>query len=329
MTIHIRRREFIGMLGGAAAWPLAARAQAEKVTRIGFLGAATASGYANQLAGFRFGLHDLGYIEGTNIIVEYRWAEGNYGRLPALVRDLIHSKVNLIVTHGTPATLAAKKATAILPIVAAIIGDPVATGVVASVARPGGNITGQSFFSPELNAKRVELLKEVMPHLTRIGILVNPDNPISIGPESQAEGTAAQSLNVGLQQFPVRGTNEFESAFETMEQGHVQAVLVTEEGVFNANVTRIAALANKRRFLSIGSKDFAQVGGLIGYGIDFFAVFRRAAVFVDKILKGSKPADIPIEQASKFEFVLNLKTAKVIEVEIPTSILLRADTVIE
>ncbi len=327
----MRRREFIGLLGGAAAfWPLAARAQQlGKVARIGFLGAASASGYATQVEGFRLGLRDLGYIEGTNIVIDYRWAEGKYERLPELAADLIRSGVDVIVTHGTPGSLAAKRATATVPIVMAIIGDPVVTGLVASMARPGGNITGQSFFAPELSAKWIELLKEAMPQMTRAAFLVNPDNPIIIGPILQTMEMTAQSLKVGLQQFPVRGPNEFESAFEKMERGRIEGVTIPDEGMLNANSGAIAALAAKRRLLSIGNAEFARAGGLIGYGVDYFATFRRAAAFVDKILKGTNPADIPIEQATKFEFVLNLKTAQAIGIELPTAILLRADEVIE
>jgi ABC transporter substrate binding protein len=191
----MRRRHFITLLGGAAAWPLAARAQQlGKVARIGFLGAASASGYASQVEGFRLGLRDLGYIEGRNIVIEYRWAEGKYERLPELAADLIRSDVDVIVTHGTPGSLAAKQVTATIPIVMAAIGDPVATGIVTSVSRPSGNITGLSFFNPELNAKRIELLKEVMPRITHVAVLINADNPAGIGPELQAMETAARLL---------------------------------------------------------------------------------------------------------------------------------------
>jgi putative ABC transport system substrate-binding protein len=326
----MRRREFIAGLGSAAAWPLAARAQqAGNVVRIGFLGAASASGYANQLAGFRQGLRDLNYVEGANIIIEYRWAEGNYARLPQLAAELVRSNVAVIVTHGTPGSLAAKQATTTIPIVMANTGDPVAAGIVASFARPGGNITGQSFFNPELSAKKIGLLKEILPQITRVAYLINPDNPGSIGASLPAIEIAAQYLKLELQQFSARGPNEFESAFERMERGRIEAVEVDEDAMFNANIGAVAVLAAKRRLLSIGNKEFAQAGGLIGYGVDSFATFRRAAAFVDKILKGTNPADLPIEQATKFQFVLNLKTAKALGLTVPQSILLRADEVIE
>jgi putative ABC transport system substrate-binding protein len=319
MTAKMGRRAFTTLLGGAAAaWPLAARAQQlAKVARVGFLSGASAAaaGYVSRIAALRSGLRDLGYVEGTNLFIEYRWAEENYARLPELAADLVRSNVDVIVTQGTPASLAAKRATA--------------SGVVTSVARPGGNMTGSSFFSPEIKAKRIELLKETMPQLTRAAVLLNPDNPMLMSGELQAMQTVAQSLKLQLRLFPVRASNEFEMTFDTMQAEHVEAVALDEEPVFIDNLSGIAALASKRRLLSIGSKEFAPAGGLIGYGIDFTVAYRRAAIFVDKILKGSKPGDIPIEQATKFEFVLNLKTARALGFEVPTPILLRADEVIE
>ena len=326
----MRRREFITLLGGSAAgWPLAARAQqAGKVPRIGFLGATSAFGLAGRIDGFRQGLRDLGYVEGTNILIDYRWADGNYARLPELALDLVRSKVDLIVTHTTPGALAAKQATTTIPIVVVIVGDPVASGVVDSVARPGGNITGQSFFNPELRAKRIELLKEIVPTITQVAVLFNPDNP-SVVPELRALETTAQSLGVRLQPFRLREPHEIVDAFEEVERGDSKAVETGDDTIFITNIGAIAALATKGRLVSIGPKDLAQAGGLIGYGVDFSATYRSAAVFVDKILKGAKPRDLPIEQATKFEVVLNLKTAKKLGVEVPTSILLRANEVIE
>jgi putative tryptophan/tyrosine transport system substrate-binding protein len=325
----MRRREFITLLGGAAAWPVAARTQqAGKIPRIGFLGPAASADNSARLAGLRQGLRDLGYVEGMNIIIDYRWAEGNYERLQELAADLVRSNVDVILTSGTPGSLAAKRTTTTIPIVMANAGDPVAAGLVASIARPGGNITGQSSFSPQLYAKRIELLKEVMPRMTEVAILFNSDNAAT-GAELQAMETAALSIRLKLQQFPVRASNELESAFDGMVERHLEAVGVSDDGMLNANLGAIAALATKRRLLSVGSKELAQAGGLIGYGINYFAAYRRAAVFVDKILKGTKPADLPIEQAAHFEFVLNLKAAKVLSLAVPTATLLRADEVIE
>jgi putative ABC transport system substrate-binding protein len=326
----VKRRDFIALLGGtAASWPLVAPAQRSAKPVIGFLGPASPSTFASRIEAFRLGLRDFGYVDGTNITVEYRWAEGRYERLPELAAQLVRSNVDLIVTHGTPGSLAAKRATTTIPIVMANIGDPVATGVVASIARPGGNITGQTFFNPELRAKRVELLKEVMPRLTHVAVILNPDNPAALGPEFQAMEKAAEALNIKLQPFRLREPSELVSAFENMERTHAEAVETGDDTLSVGNVGAIVALASRARLLSIGPEDVPRAGGIIGYGADFVAVFRRAAFFVDKILKGAKPADLPIERVSKFQFILNRKAAKALGFEIPQSILLRADEVIE
>jgi putative tryptophan/tyrosine transport system substrate-binding protein len=325
----MRRREVIAGLGSAATWPMVARAQqAGKVVRIGFLGSASPSDLANQLAVFKAGLRDLGYIEGGNIIIEYRWAEGVYSRFPVLAIELTHSNVDLIVTQGTSGSLAAKLATTTIPIIMVNVGDPIASGLVASLARPGGNITGLSIFSPEIHSKRLELLKEVMPRITGVAILLNPDSPIH-RQELQAMEEAAQSVKVGLQQFPVRAPSEFENAFDRMVQHHMEAVAISDDGMLNLNFGAFAALSLKRRLLSIGNTGIARAGGLMGYGVDFFASYRRAAMLVDKILKGTKPADIPVEQATKFELAVNRQTAKALGLTIPETLLATADQVIE
>jgi putative ABC transport system substrate-binding protein len=326
----MRRRDFIKVIASSAvAWPLAARAQRPTKSVIGFLGMASATTFAPRLEGFRLGLRDFGYVEGTNITVVYRFAEGRYERLPELAADLVRSKVDLIVTHGTPGSLAAKRATTTIPIVMAAVGDPVATGIVASIAQPGGNITGQTFFNPELRAKRIELLKEVMPHLTQVAVILNVDNPAAIGPEFQAMEAAAQALNIKLQAFRLRESSELVSAFEKMEQTHAEAVETGDDPLSIGNVGAIVALAARGRLLSIGPEEVPRAGGVIGYGVDLVALFRRAAVFVNKILKGANPADLPIERASKFQFVLNRKAAKALGLELPVATLLRADEVIE
>jgi putative ABC transport system substrate-binding protein len=327
----MRRRNFIGLLGGAAAaWPLAARAQqpAGKVARIGFLGATTPIGFAGNVEQFRTGLRELGYFEGYNIIVEYRWAEEKYDRLPELAAGLARSNVDVIVTHGTPASLAAKHATTTIPIVFANIGDPVAGGVVESLARPTGNITGLSFFSPELEAKRIELLKELMPQLARVAVLLNLNNPLN-GPIIQMMETTARSLKLELQQFSIRSPDEIDEAFERMERARIAAVVLDEDAMLNANIRITTTLAGKRRIVSIGNGDAARAGSLIGYGTNTGANFHRAAAIVDKILKGAKPADVPIEQPTKFEFIINLKTAKSFGLDVPPILLVRADEVIE
>jgi putative tryptophan/tyrosine transport system substrate-binding protein len=292
----MQRRDFIKVFASSAvAWPFAARAQQPTKSVIGFLGMASPTTFAARLEGFRLGLRDFGYVEGTNITVLYRFAEGHYERLPELAADLVRSKVDVIVTHGTPGSLAAKQATTTIPIVMTSVGDPVATGIVASIARPGGNITGQTFFNPELRAKRIELLKEVMPHLTHVATILNVDNPAAIGPEFQAMETAAQALNIKLQSFRLRDSSELVSAFEKMEEAHVEAVETGDDPLSIGNVGAIVALAARGRLLSIGPEDVPRAGGVIGYGVDIVALFRRAALFVDRILKGANPADLPIE----------------------------------
>jgi putative ABC transport system substrate-binding protein len=234
--------------------------------------------------------------------------------------------VDLIVTHATPGSLATKRATPSIPIVMALVGDPVASGVVASVARPGANITEQSFFNAELRSKRIELLKEVMPRLTQVAVLLNADNPAA-RPEFGAMETTAQSLNIKLHPFWLRGTSELVGAFEKMEQAHLEAVETGEDPLSIDNVGAIVALATRGRMLSIGPEDVARAGGTMGYGVDI--VYRHAAFFVDRILKGANPGDLPIERASKFQFVLNLKATKELGLDVPTATLLRADEVIE
>ena len=327
----MRRRDLITLLGGAAAaWPLAGRAQTTGTgARIGFLGATAASGWTNQVQGFRKGLQELGYDEGRNLVIEYRWAEGHYDRLPGLVADLIRLNVDVIVTHGTPGSAAAKQATTRVPIVVALMGDLVAAGIASNLSRPGGNITGQSFFSPELNAKRIELLKELAPHVTRVATITNPDNASAVGPELKALTAAARSLKLELQTFPVRGPSDFENAFQQMARARVEAVVINDDGMINANSKAIVALLDRDRLLSMGRREFAQAGGLAGYGVDFFAAYRHAAVFVDKILKGTNAGDIPIEQATTFSFIVNLKTARALGAAIPPTLLSRADEVIE
>ena len=304
------------------------RAQTKRVARIGFLGAASAAGYANQVAAFRKGLQEFGYEEGKTLVIEYRWADGKYERLPELAAELVRSKVDLIVSHGTPGTLAAKQATSVIPIVIANIGDPVATGIVASLARPGGNITGQTYMQFELQGKRLEFLKEAAPRLNRVALLFNPDNPIS---RMLAEplGTAAKSLRIGFELFAVRGLDELESAFAAMSQRGVDGVCTDDDGWILANNKLIADHAIRHRLLSMGRVEGAQVGLLIGYGENLLEMFRNAAGFVDRILKGAQPAELPIQRPSRFELAINLKTAKAIGLTIPHSLLARANRVIK
>jgi putative ABC transport system substrate-binding protein len=323
----MKRREFIALIGTAATLPFAVSAQQPPMPVIGFLGGADPDGYKVLIEALRLGLRDHGYVEGHTIAIEYRWAEGNYDRLPGLAAELVQRKVALIVTQGTPAAFAAGRATSTIPIVMVIVGNPVDTGLVSSLARPGGNITGSSFFMPEVNAKRVELLKELMPPLGRAGALLNPDNPV-MGTTLPAMTHTAKAINVALQPINVRRLDELQAAFE-LAKSQVDALIVVDDGLFIANARHIAELAVKSRLPSLGFREYCEAGGLAAYGVDFPHVWRSTAALVDKILKGKKPADLPIEQASRFEFVINLKTARALDFEVPPAMSARADEVIE
>jgi putative ABC transport system substrate-binding protein len=325
----MKRREFITFLGGAAALPLtprAARAQ-KPMPLIGFLGGADPVGYKPQIDALRLGLADHGYVEGRTIAIEYRWAEGKYERLPALAAELVARKVAIIVTQGTPAALAAKRATATIPIVMAIVGNPVETGIVPSLARPGGNITGSSFFYAELNAKRLELMKELMPKLSRAGVLINPDNP-AMGSILRATEPIAKAANVTAQTVGVRRIEELEATIERV-RSQIEALIVVDDGLIIANARRVAEFAIKFRLPSLGFREYCEAGGLAAYGVDFPHIWRGAGALVDKILNGRKPADLPIEQAARFEFVINLKTAKVLGFDVSPAMSARANQVIE
>jgi putative ABC transport system substrate-binding protein len=330
-TRVIVRREFMTLMaGGLLAAPRAAEAQqAGKVYRIGVLGATSASAYTVYLEALRQGLRDLGYVEGKNTVIEARWAEGRYDRLPDLAAELIRGKVDLIVTHGPAGARAAKQATSSVPIVMAVVGDAVAGGFVASLSRPGGNVTGSSFLWPELSAKRLELLKDVFPGVTRVAVLSNPDNPNFQGALKEAMDVAARSLRLRLQYADARGPDDFERAFSVVAKWRADALVVPEDAVFISHARRIAELGVRNRLRTIGFREYAEAGGLMAFGVNFADLWRRAAVFVDKILKGAKPADLPVEQPTKFELVINLKTAKALGLTIPQSVLGRADQVIE
>ena len=309
--------------------PLAVEAQQPgKVPRIGFLIAETLSGQASRVEALRAGLRDRGYVEGKSIAIEFRSADGNYDRLPELAAELARLKVDVLVAFGSKAVLAAKRATTTIPIVVPVIGDPVARGVVSSVARPGGNITGSATFAPEVAAKRLELLKEAVPRITRVAVLLNPATP-AMEPLVQARRATAKALKLELQPFEVRAPKEFGRTFSAMANGRVDAVLVSTDTLFASNAREIADLAAKQRLPSAGGKEFAEAGGLIGYGANDAELYRRGAYFVDRILKGAKPADLPVEQATRFELVINLKTARALGLTIPQAVLIRADQVIQ
>jgi putative ABC transport system substrate-binding protein len=325
----MRRRDFIKVIAGSAAsWPLTTRAQQTKVARIGFLGLDSASSHATRLAALRAGLRDLGWLEGTNLHIEYRWAEGNYERLPGLADELVRLKVDVLVTHATPGALAAKSATSTIPIVLAAVGDILASGLVSSLRVPGGNITGLSIFTPELTAKRLELLKEVVPSLTKAALLINPDNPLSRPVLQEIEPTA-KALNIAVQTFEARGPSDFGQVFATMKDQGAAALLLSEDSMLTTNSNALAVLAAVNRLPSCGVPEFVRAGGLIAYGINFPDMDYRAAAFVDKILKGAKPGELPIERPTKFNIIINLQTAKALGITMPPTLLIRADEVIE
>ncbi len=280
--------------------PLAVEAQqAGRMYRIGYLGSTSNSSYQAQLVeSLRQGLRDLGYVEGKNLTIEYRWAEDKYDRLPDLAAELVSLNVDLIVTHGTPGSRAAKQATTTIPIVMATSGDAVATGLVTSIARPGGNLTGTTFFFPELNAKRVELLRETLPRASRIVALGNADNP-SIIPALKAMESMAKSLKVNLEAVQVRGPKDLAGAFSPMVKRGVDGVVLIDDPMLIANTRQLTDLSAQNRIPAIGFREYAHAGGLMAYGVNLPEIWRRAAVFVDKILKGAKPGDLPIEQPTQ------------------------------
>jgi putative tryptophan/tyrosine transport system substrate-binding protein len=328
----MKRRQFIALLGGTVAMsslPLAARAQQPgKVARIGFLSMISAPTFAIYLDGFRAGLRDLGYVEGKNIAIEFRWADGSYDRLPALAAELVRLDVDVLVTYTTLGARAAQSATTTIPIVVATMPDALATGLITSLANPGGNLTGMTFFNPELMAKRLELLKEAAPSVSRAAVLLNPDNPAN-GLVLQAMETTAKTLNVELQPIETRGPSEFERAFAAMADQQIGAVVIHDDPILLTGAKTIADLAAKQRLPSIGTTELTSAGGLMAYGVDFAAMFRQAAIFVDKILKGAMPGNLPVERSTRFKFVINLQTAKTLGIKIPPMLLARTDEVIE
>ena len=309
--------------------PLAEAQRTNKVPRIGFLGNSTAALEANLVGPFRYGLRDHGYVEGQNILIEYRWAEGKYERFPSLIAELIASKVDVIVTAGTPATQAYQKAKTSIPLVMVAVGDPVGTGIVASLSRPGGNITGLTSISPELESKRIELLREVIPKLSHIAVLWNPKNAFHAIENKQVESAAA-ALRMKVIYLGVETQEQIGNAFDQILKERPGALLVLADRVFLHNRALIMNFAAKNRLPGVYAfLELVEAGGLIPYGPSYADMPRRAATYVHKILKGAKPADLPVEQPTKFELVVNLKTAKAIGLTIPPSLLLRADRVIE
>ena len=325
----MRRREFIAVLGGAAcAWPLAAHAQQAKIAQIGFLSSATAAGYAKKFEALQAGLRSFGYLEGKNIVIHSRWAEGNYNQLAALASELIALKVDVLVTHGTPAASALKKATATIPIVMAVTGDADKTGLIQTLARPGNNVTGLTYFAADQTSKRLEVMKEIIPSISRVALLANPRNQV-LPLELQAMEDGVRSLKMMYQPFEVRDPAELDKTFSTIAKRNFDAVEIAGDGMLNANAARIATIALKNHLPTIGESFFADEGVLVGFGPDVTAMFRRAAYYVDRLLKGDKAADLPVERPNKYELNINLKTAKALGISVPEIVLARADNVIE
>jgi putative tryptophan/tyrosine transport system substrate-binding protein len=328
---NLRRRDFITLLGGAAvAWPRVACAQQTAVPVIGYLGAESPARFSSRIAAFRQGLGEAGYVEGRNVAIVFRWAEGQHSRLPALAADLVDRQVNVIVAPGgAPAALAAKSVTKTIPIVFEMGADPIATGLVASLSRPGGTITGISSLSVEVTPKRLEFLHEVFPNASAIAALINPTSPTA---ESQIRNleAAARDRNLQLHFLKAGSAGDFDAAFAAARQLPVPGLVVASDTLFGTHGEQMAAMAVRHAVPAIHqSRDFARAGGLMSYGGNFAESHRQAGIYTGRILKGDKPADLPVQQVTKVEFFINLKAAKTLGLTIPPSVLARADEVIQ
>jgi putative ABC transport system substrate-binding protein len=326
---RLKRREFITLLGGATAWPLSARAQQPGMPVIGFLNAGSPIPYAKQASAFRQGLSELGYVEGRNVRTEYRWAEGHNDQLPALAADLVQRHVAVIAATTLPAAPAAKAATATIPIIFLIGGDPVELGLVDSMNHPGGNVTGVAVLNVDLIAKRLELLHELVPKADTVAVLLNPNSAYT-APETSHVQTAALSAQVRLLLLTASSENEIGTVFGNLVQQSVGAIIVSADPFFTSHREQIVALAARNKIPTIYQwRDFTEAGGLISYGADRVDIYRQTGIYVGRVLSGSKPADLPVMQPTKFELVLNLKTAKALGLTFPITLLGRADEVID
>jgi putative tryptophan/tyrosine transport system substrate-binding protein len=325
----MRRRDFFSLLGGAAAWPLAVRAQQPKVPVVGFLHGASPEGYAPMVSALRQGLSESGYAEGLNVAIEYRWAEGKYDRLPALAAELVQRQVAVIVTGGTPAAFAAKAATSTIPIIINVGIDPVQAGLVASLNRPGGNVTGIALLTSQLAQKRLELLHELLRTKSTVAMLVNPTTPLTAS-ETRGVRTAADSLGLQLHILDASTEREIEAAFGRLVEVRADALIVSVDPFLNNQRKQIVALAERHRVPAIyGLREFAREGGLMSYGNDLADAFRQSGTLAANLLKGAKPADLPVQQVVRVEFVVNLKAARALGITFPITLLGRADEVIE
>jgi len=326
----MRRRDFINVIvGSAATWPLSVRAQQrDKLPLIGFLGATTSALASERVAAFTQRLQELGWIEDRTVKIEYRWAEGDLKRSPEIIAEFVRLKVNVIVTHATENVIAAKRVTSVIPIVFAAAGDPIDTGLVASLAHPGGNVAGLSIQATDLATKRLQLLREVVPDLRRLAILVNVNNPASVLERREVQ-TAARKISLEVISLELRNAEDIAPAFKALV-GRAQVLYVIPDALVSTNRARIHTLAMGMRLPTMyASQDYVEAGGLMSYGPNYPDLFRRAAEYVDKILRGTKPGDIPVEQPTKFDLIINLKTAKAIGLTIPHNLLVLADEVIE
>ena len=325
----MRRREFITLLGGAAAtWPLAARAQ-PKMPLIGLLSSTSADAYASRIAAFRQGLKETGYVEGRNVAIEYRWAEGKYDQLPGMAAELVRRQVDVLVAITTPSAFAAKAATAAIPIVFEMGTDPVAAGLIASLSRPGSNLTGVSLLNVELGAKRLEVLHELVPSATVLAALLNPTNPNAESLSRELQ-TAADTLGVQLHILRASAEGDFDAVFATLPKLRAGGLMIGSDPFFNSRSGQLADLAMRHAVPTIYQyRTFAAAGGLISYGGSFTEPFRQTGIYAGRVLKGEKPADLPVQQSTKVELIINLKTAKALGLTVPLSLLGRADEAIE
>jgi putative ABC transport system substrate-binding protein len=325
----MRRREFIRLASSAAiAWPLAARAQQRTTPVIGLL--SPESPTTENVSGLQAGLRELGYVEGRNVQFEYRWADGNFDRLPDLAAELVRLNVDVIVSFVTQASVSAKRATATIPIVIVAVADPIGAGLIASLSHPGGNVTGTSSIATQIVGKQFELIKEVIPNASRFAALWNPANRVFQAQQVKQAEDAARALGVELQLFEATAANEFAAAFAAIDREGYRALVILADPLYLIHFRSLVDLSVKGRFVAtMGLRAFADAGGLMSYAPDYADSYKRAATYVDKILKGAKPGDLPVEQTTTFELVVNLKTAKDLGIDVPTSILLRANRVIE
>jgi putative tryptophan/tyrosine transport system substrate-binding protein len=326
----VRRRHFITLIGGAAAvWPLAARGQQAAMPVIGFLHGASFEGYKPMVTSFRQGLKEAGYVDGYNVAIEFRWAEGHYDQLPAMAADLVRRQVAVIVTGGTPAAFAAKEATSTIPTVISVGVDPVQLGLVGSLNRPGGNVTGTAVLTVELGAKKLEMLHELLPTAAAIVLLVNPTNP-NVESETRVVQDAARLLGLHLHVLHASTESQIDAAFGALVELRASALIVGVEPFLNDSRAQIVALAARYAVPAVyGVRDFVTAGGLMSYGTDLVDIYRQSGIYAGKILKGARPADLPVQQLTKVALVINLKTAKTLGLTIPTTLLGRADEVIE